>query len=814
MILRKLSKFGLDNHPYSALNELSILLLMMTVFIGCLALMVYQSFFEAMYYSGMNVIVFKKGIVDSNWQGLIIIGLYGFIYWWGYKRLSNEKGNIMLIALNATMFSSLVLGFVGDLVINAFIAWKVESLGFFTHSQGMASYLKGYYHLVMVKNLFAGSILVISLIHLLMRRTPKEDVKASSGKLGSAKQADMPYLRKMNFVTDRSKALAGDDYAIGKLDGEYIAVEKPINTLVIAPPRSGKGVSAAIPSILDAKHNIFALDIKSELFLTTYEDAIRKGKKPVAIDPYRVLDQYGDFKGFQVFHYDPLNPNHVNLNDELTRDRYIAALAGAMMVEGKFETDHFKETANSILQAAIDGFLATGKSLTDLYDTFAPLDKAGTIKALESYQKENKSRRIVAGIGMLKKVADKEAGSILSTLYRCFDYVASPAWARFFSQKGLSIQDYVTGNSDLYLIIPEDMVPRYPKVIRMILSMLATHLSITPAYQLHTCYPIQIDEVAQLGPVPEIPILYEIFGAKGVRLSLYFQSVDQVDRFEKADMIKGFDLIRVFGANDTKTIEWIQKLGGRQTIIVESRNESTSKSRATRAGLLTPGNVSTSNSTSEQETATDLYHTDVIRELDRSKQFVFKSGMRSFICDRIFYYDDQRYKGRFGINYVEKKDLIKKPIESKLSHMHEGNQEHSAMTDESGEVEQLTFSDEQFFNQPTGTQFIDEKPLLNHLKKQVRLLIDEVIENDDLVNQHIFTDMVKRYISSVMVEQLANDSRLSLDVYLKIMRNHHLLGEVEESNGTVMYELLYQVKLPEDRRFLMRQTKEKAGVES
>ncbi len=778
MILHKLSKFGLDNHPYSVVNELSILLFMIFIFSGCFALMVYQSFFEAMYYLGMDVMVFKKGIIDSNWQGVAIIGIYTLVYWWGYKRLINEKGNIMLIALNTTIFSSVIFGFVGDLVLNAVIAWKVQSLKFITQSYGMTSHFKDYYHLVMAKNLFASAILVVSLIHILMRRMPKAKTKASSGKLGGAKQADVHYLKKMDFVIDRSQALTGDNYAIGKLNGEYIAVEKPLNTLVIAPPRSGKGVSAAIPSILDAKSNIFALDIKSELFLTTYQDSIYKGKKPVAIDPYRVLDQYGDFKQFQIFHYDPLNPEQINLNDELTRDRYIAALAGAMMVEGKFETDHFKETANAILQAAIDGFLGTGKSLTDLYDTFAPLDKAGSIKTLESYVADNKSRRIIAGIGMLKKVADKEAGSILSTLYRCFDYVASPAWARFFSSRGLNLQNYVTGNSDLYLIIPEDMVPRYPKVIRMILSMLATHLSITPAYQLHPCYPIQIDEVAQLGPVPEIPILYEIFGAKGVRLSLYFQSVDQVDRFEKADMIKGFDLIRVFGANDTKTIDWIQKLGGRQTIIVESRNESSSKSRSTRAGLLSPGSVSTSSSTSEQETATDLYHTDMIRELDRSKQFVFKSGMRSFICDRIFYYEDERYKGRFGINYVEKKELIKNPTEV-ISQQHY-EQKQSAIN--------------------------NEKPLLNNLKKQVRILIDEVIENDDLVNQYIFTDISKRYISSVIVEQLAKDSQITIEIYLKIMRNHHLLGESKEINGTIMYELLYQVRLPHDERFLIPQT--------
>ena len=653
-IVKKLKTWGLDDYKYTIPMKL------LTVFICMIVLLVVGVF--AVYPSGKwlyELITIGKSVPHPYFENTTMLiapaamcaGFYLFVWVVGVMSL-RDVGNIFFVSVNYMFFVTVLLSLLAQsglfVVVGKYLGYHP-----FEFAWDHIHYLKWQYIVYGCTGISAFLSLCVT---RLFTFTPSgETDKPTSGKLGSAQQAGLSYLDQKGFVIKNGQNHKNKGFAIGKLHDNYIGSEKLYNTITIAPPGSGKGVSGSIPSILDTYYNLFAFDIKGELFLTTYEDSIRKGKKPIAIDPFRVLDQFDDYIKFQVFYYDPLNPKRIDLKNKISRDRYISSLAGAMMIAGKFETPHFKDTANAILQAAIDCYLGTGKTLTNLYDEFAPLDKKGTIMVLEALQTENSSRRITGGIGMLKKVADEEAGSMLSTLYRCFDYVVSETWADFFGNTGLDIQDYITGNSDLYLIIPEDMVPRYPKVIRLMLSMLSAHFSITDVGDLHQHYPMKIDEVAQLGTLPEIPVLYEVFRSKGIRMGLYFQSIAQVDDFEKADMLKGFDIIQVFAVNDTKTIQWVQQLGGRQTVLIENRSKSESKSNPTRKGILAPGNVSKSDSTSEQEVATELYHSDVIRELDGSKQFIFKSGMRSFICDRIFYYDDKRYKGRFGINYTDPK---------------------------------------------------------------------------------------------------------------------------------------------------------------
>ena len=653
-IVKKLKAWGLDDAKYSISNKFfTVLFCFIVLFgLGMFALYPAGTWFHGLINTGERT---PYPYFDDTMKMIIpplaCIGLYLFALFLGIVAL-RDTGNLFFVSVNYTFFVAIILLLLSQSGLFVVIG-KYLNYHPFEFAWQHINALKWQY--LSYSGVASAAFLSLCISRLFTFSPSSEAAESTSGKLGSAKQANIDYLRQKGFLIKNGHRHENKGFVIGKLDGHYVGSETLFNTLTIAPPGSGKGVSGSIPSILDTDYNAFLFDIKGELFLVTHEDSVRKGKTPVAIDPYRVLDQYGDYRKFQVFYYDPLNPKNIDLEDNISRDRYITALSGAMMIEGKFETPHFKDTANGILQAAIDGYLGTGKTLTDLYDEFAPLDKKGTIMALESLQTEKQSRRITGGIGMLKKVADEEAGSMLSTLYRCFDYVVSETWADFFNHDGLNLQDYITGSSDLYLIIPEDMVPRYPKVIRMILSMLAAHFSITEVGKLHQHYPMKIDEVAQLGTLPEIPILYEVFRSKGIRMALYFQSIAQVDEFEKADMLKGFDIIQVFAINDTKTIQWVQQLGGRQTVLIKNRSTSASKSNPTRQGILAPGSISKSDSTSEQEMATELYHSDVIRELDGTKQFIFKSGMRSFICDRIVYYDDQRYKHRVGINYTDPK---------------------------------------------------------------------------------------------------------------------------------------------------------------
>ena len=253
--------------------------------------------------------------------------------------------------------------------------------------------------------------------------------------------------------------------------------------------------------------------------MTTYKDSIDKGKTPIAIDPYNVLGKYADFDKYRITQYDPLNPN-LDLSDPLDKEQYVDSMVDALTNDAKYEGgNHFRETAEAILGAIIEDHIGTGKTLVNLYDKFAPLSQAETIQELQAIYDITRSRRAIGAAGLLGKVAEEEAGSMLSTLYRSFDYVASTAWSKFLSKVQLDMNKMIDEKVDLFLIVPLKMVKKYPKVIRMIFSMFLVHFDLAdPKKLLNRKFQIFLDEAAQLKSNREIEQIIEIYGENFAQL--------------------------------------------------------------------------------------------------------------------------------------------------------------------------------------------------------------------------------------------------------------------------------------------------------
>lgn len=661
--MKLLTKYGLDNRNYSFIEEVLAFFMVSAVSVSFFLAVCFQSVLTALFYLGMTH-YYSNNLWLQNLPGVYVIVLYGLLYWLGYKRVNQEKGNIWLIGLNVAAALPLFLGICVDILVNWIIAYELTDSSSWVGIHSIGQWFGLYFHADLAKYMFVVMVFIFASIQLMTKKVPVKKEKATSGSLGSAKEADTMYLLKQDLVLPAHAEHAAIGHIIGRLSGRYVGLQnldKYRHTLLVAAMRSGKAVSIVIPRILDTMHNTFILDIKSELFQTTYQESIRKGKVPCAIDPYNVLGQYGDFEEYRMPFYDPINPFNIDLKDPTKKDQYVDAMVEALTVETQFDHDHFRDAAMAILGAVIYGYVGTGKTLVDLHDTYAPLDKEQTMEQLEDLHKFTQSRRAMSAIGLLGKVGDKEAGSMLSTLYRSFDYVATDVWAKFFSKTGLDMNNCITENYDFYFIIPTSQLKRYPKAVRLMLNMFMVHFELADQRKLaNRKYEVILDEVAQLSATREIETLMEVYGEKGVCLTLVFQNLSQIEKFKKADLIKGMDVIHAFGANDLKTIDWIQKMGGKSTIMNTSKSVSSSRSKNT-AQFFAAANHSASSSESEHEIATDLYHSNVIRELSSNNQFVFIKGVRPFVCERVRYYSDERYKGRFGVNYVEFKDQIKLP---------------------------------------------------------------------------------------------------------------------------------------------------------
>jgi type IV secretion system protein VirD4 len=499
-------------------------------------------------------------------------------------------------------------------------------------------------------------LLFFVLLFIFLIGNSKEDEQ--SGKFGTAKQATLKYLKKNRLIIP-PKYIKMGWIAIGYKDNQYVGVDKLDrfrHTTVISPSRQGKTVSVAIPRILDSQDSCFILDLKSELFQTTYEESIRKGKIPIALDPYSLLDRYAKFPKRNIIkHMNPLNPQYINIQNESLLDEYIDSLVSSLSSDSKYDNDHFKDAAEALIGALLEHHIQNKKTLVDLFDTYNQLSYDDVITILDQMQIDG-SRRAISAKGLLQKVDKKEGGGFLSTTFRSFAYLSSSVWANFFSKDGFDFGELVDKKTDLYFIIPTRMATQHVKVVRLLLNMFMINFELaSPKKLANRKFEVFIDEAGQIKCPKEIEKIIEIYGEKGMCLTTFFQSIDHVEKmFEKPGLILGADIVHIFGETDPKAMKWIQQRAGEQTIENNTYNKNQSRSYNAKMN----NSKSRSGGTSSSEIGVSLYHTNEISEMPFSDQIIFLRGYRSIWARKIGYYMDPRYKKRHGTNYVEEKGLI------------------------------------------------------------------------------------------------------------------------------------------------------------
>jgi len=162
-----------------------------------------------------------------------------------------------------------------------------------------------------------------------------------------------------------------------------------------------------------------------------------------------------------------------------------------------------------------------------------------------------------------------------------------------------------------------------------------------------------LEELAQLGYCPDVEQCIEVLRARGVVVWSVFQTLSQIELFEKPDLFKGAPLKQIFTNDDTKTMEWIQTLGGKKTILTKtySTNSGDSRQKMQTFG----GTLSKGEGESIHETGVDLIALNEIRELPKDEQLVFLHGSKPISCKKVRYFEYEDFIGKFDDNPLEKK---------------------------------------------------------------------------------------------------------------------------------------------------------------
>jgi len=546
-----------------------------------------------------------------------------------------------------------------------------------------------------------------------VKRVEKKEKKEARGNHGSAELAETEKMKEIGFMHPARKALFESYimYVIGMYNKHYLGANVLENTITIGKRGTGKATTGSILTLLEAMINCLVNDVKGELFMTTFQERIRRGKRVIAADVVITLDRYNNFRSHMCIRYNPLWCEFLKNTNTINKALYLDAIASSFIMDAfdnreehwvdksrsvfkaflsmaiEYNIQENKNISNAIIQItksdfvyvtdkdtiytlqdlndgefvkALDGKLKivddyslkdfdaikSKKSLRDVKRYFAMASKEDLEKILTTAYKTTPNSFIEEALGTLKQAGkDNELGGILTTLNKATSMLSNEAIAGFFDSPTqndvqLDIKDYITGNTDIFFICPEDQLREYPQLLALFMNMIRVGIKLIDRREKHFRYLLLMDEIGQLGYLPCIETIDSIGRDSGLIQHLYFQTMDQVNKYKDKNALKNFEIQRYFKTTEPETIRHINYLAGRSTIIEE--HQSTSKNTSRKDKQIT---------NSDKEFGVDLMPVDRIRTLPDNEQIVVFNG-EMIICNKVYYYKDKKYDGKYGKNYI------------------------------------------------------------------------------------------------------------------------------------------------------------------
>lgn len=466
-----------------------------------------------------------------------------------------------------------------------------------------------------------------------------------SGDFGSARFSTIEDLKAMNFYDPSIGPLLGQDKS-----GHFIYTPL-VNKLTLSPPGGGKTTTSSIPLLLTHNGPVFVFDVKGELWATSskYREEVM-GRQVIALDPFKVTQKKGFFEGKSdtLLKEYCLNPFDWLPSNRQALDRVMNAFASSFVVDHGQDSSgsaHFEENSKILIRGYID-YLMRGdqkeRNLPELYRLIsASLEESDKVLSEMSAL----GGRASGAANQIGRVGPNERGSILSTAYRQIDWMGDSNIASILSSSNFTLTDFIKGNMDIFIIIPEDQVREHGRLMRMVMALLMGQIiQATPQELPKQKIVFLLEELAQLGRSPDVELCIEVLRARGVVVWSVFQALSQIEFFEKPDLFKGAMLKQIFTLDDTDTMKWVQELAGRKTVLTKGFSEDKGNTRQSNQWL--GGSISRGKGENVHETGVDLVNTNEIREMDRAEQLVFYQGVPPIKCRKVPYFEHPELKLR------------------------------------------------------------------------------------------------------------------------------------------------------------------------
>lgn len=403
---------------------------------------------------------------------------------------------------------------------------------------------------------------------------------------GSARWATAKDLEAMGFLSDEGVFVGGFEEG-GRI--RYLRHDGPEHVSVVAPTRSGKGVSIVLPTALTYPQSLWAYDIKGELYaLTAGYRAKVLGQRVIRFSP-------GEWEPRDDA-FNPIEEIRLGTPFEVGDAQNIAQMI--VDPDGKGMADHWAKTSHELLSAAVLHVLYSwpDKTLRGLVGFFCDPTKPIEDVAADMLQTEHdpigkfgwrdpNTGQFTRVHPMIAQAArsflnksENERSGVQSTALSFLTIYRDPIVARATERSTFTIESLVNSLTPVsfYFVVSPETMDRLRPLTRLVISMIIKRLVREMRFEggravrphKHKML-LLIDELPSLGRMEPLSQALPFMAGYGLRALMIYQDKAQLDAaYGKEQTIWANSHVRVaFAPNDAGTAEFLSKHLGKRTVL-------------------------------------------------------------------------------------------------------------------------------------------------------------------------------------------------------------------------------------------------------
>jgi type IV secretion system protein VirD4 len=429
----------------------------------------------------------------------------------------------------------------------------------------------------------------------------------------------------------------GDGILVGRYRGNYLFFGGAQFVILMAPTRSGKGVSAVVPNLLVFKDSVVCLDIKQENFNLTSKYRQTHGQRVFLWNPFA--------NDLLTHRYNPLGP----VRSDSFRVSDINSIA-AIFYPGNGKDPFWDRQARNLFKGLALFLCETpelpttiGEMLRQSAGRGKPLHQhLSDIIKLRKDMNEPLSRDCEDALNQYINAPETTRGNILASFNAPLGDWTNPVVDAATSECDFNVDEVRTSLMSIYVGVTPDALDEAGFLFKVFFSQFIKlnlrqgEFKSRPDIR-YRCLML-LDEFISIGYMEIFHKAIGFIASYGLRPLTILQSISQAEDQKPAgygregarSLITNHACQIVFAPREQKDAEDYSRMLGNETVTNRSKSQS----------------KNSGGSTSESDAARALLLPQEIKEIGEDRQIIVCENMKPILCDKARYYSDPAFMER------------------------------------------------------------------------------------------------------------------------------------------------------------------------